>query len=356
MRICCSPASHQAADCFPCNREQVGGKGMFLQRMKAAGMPVPPFQCVTTQVTNALEYHPLDSQGLEPYFPGIGNAPEISLANIRERLNLLLPSEQIRRECWLAGMAKFIASDDFYAQVKDSEAARHIRDHGLSTSGPLIVRSSGINEDNYGDAQAGKYLSVVQGDEDVLRTCLKVMASAYRPEVCSEVIPQPMALIIQQCIDCQYGGVAMSFKSFADDTIRVEFTPGQPRGAVAGQSGNTPHRIEISRKGRKGADSYQYFPGTISSQFILHRNNNGYSEKRMDGADVQSNDGRQRLSDKMVSKLRKVVKKLEKLLFCPVDVEFAIDRQGRLFLLPTIRNRIFLTYWAGALQGATTGT
>ncbi|WP_448216739.1 DUF4116 domain-containing protein [Endozoicomonas sp. 2B-B] len=332
-RKCSSPVADQAAHCSVANRELLGGKGMFLQRMKAAGLSVPPFQCVTTQVTNALEQYPLDSQRLEPCFPGIGNEPEaeISLANIRERLNALLPSEQARRDSWLAGLANFIASDDFYEQVKDSEAARHIRDHGLSTSGPLIVRSSGINEDNYGDAQAGKYLSEVQGDEDILRTCLKVMASAYRPEVCSEGIPQPMALIIQECIDCLHGGVAMSFQSFDDDTVRVEFTRGQPRGIVAGQSGNRPHRIDIFRK--EGADSYQYFPGTISNHYILRKDNNGYSEIRMDDADAQSNDVEHQLTDDMISDLRAMVTKLEKLLLCPVDVEFAIDHQGRLFLL-----------------------
>ncbi|WOG25672.1 PEP/pyruvate-binding domain-containing protein [Endozoicomonas sp. 8E] len=332
-RKCHSPVADQAAHCSPANRTQLGGKGMFLQRMKAAGLSVPPFQCVTTQVTNALEQHPLDSQRLEPYFPGIGNEPEAetSLANIRKRLNTLLPSEQTRRNSWLAGLANFIASDDFYDQVKDSEAARHIRDHGLSTSGPLIVRSSGINEDNFGDAQAGKYLSEVQGDEDILRTCLKVMASAYRPEVCSEGVPQPMALIIQECIHCLHGGVAMSFQSFDDDTLRVEFTHGQPRGVVAGQSGNTPHRIDIFRK--EGADSYQYFPGTISSHYILRKNNNGYSETRIDDADAQSNDVEQKLTDDMIADLRQMVTKLEKLLLCPVDVEFAINNQGRLFLL-----------------------
>ncbi|WP_448216750.1 DUF4116 domain-containing protein [Endozoicomonas sp. 2B-B] len=340
-RKCSTPVADQAAHCSPANRELLGGKGMFLQRMKAAGVSVPPFQCVTTQVTNALEHHPLDSQGLEPFFPGIGDEPQakISLANIRERLNALLPSEQTRRECWLAGLAKFIASDDFYEQVKDSEAARHIRDHGLSTSGPLIVRSSGINEDNYGDAQAGKYLSEVQGDEDILRTCLKVMASAYRPEVCSEGIPQPMALIIQECIDCLQGGVATSFQSFDDDTLRVEFTHGQPRGVVAGQSGNTPHRIDISRKA--GAENVQYFPGKISSHFILHKNtdNCGYSEIRIDDGDALSDDDGQKLSNghilsnDIISQLKDVVAKLEDLLNCPVDVEFAIDHQGCLFML-----------------------
>ncbi|WP_422410383.1 MULTISPECIES: PEP/pyruvate-binding domain-containing protein [unclassified Endozoicomonas] len=340
-RNCHSAVSDQAAEHSPCKRELLGGKGMFLWRMKAAGLSVPPFECVTVQIMNALEQHPLDTHVLDHYFPGFVDEPltEISLKNIREYLNTLPPSEQTKRDDWLSGMAEFIASDDFYEQVKDSEAARKIRElhrqvDRLSASQPVIVRSSGINEDNYGDAHAGKYLSVVQAEGDVLSTCLKVMASGYRPEVCPEGIPQPMALIIQQCIDCRYGGVVMSFQSFQDDTVRVEYTPGQPRGVVAGQSGNRPHRIDIYRKDRKEeADSYQYFVGTISSHFVLQKKNNGYSEVAIDNAGAQSDDGGQKLSDETVSELMEAVTTLEDLLLCPVDLEFAIDHQGQLFLL-----------------------
>ncbi|WP_422137785.1 PEP/pyruvate-binding domain-containing protein [Endozoicomonas sp. ALC020] len=340
-RTCCPADSDQAADCFPLGREKVGGKGMFLQRMKKADLPVPPFKCVTAQVMNAFDQHPLDRHRLDRYLQKVDREPEAgtSLTNIREYLNTLLPSERTKRNDWLAGLAEFIVSDDYYEQVKDSEAARQIRDlrrqlDRFSMAQPIIVRSSGINEDNYGDAQAGKYLSLVQEEEDILRTCLKVMASGYRPEVCREGIPQPMALIIQNCVDCQYGGVAMSFQSFQDDTVRVEYTRGQPRGVVAGQSGNTPHRIDIYREDcKEAAAGSQYFPGTISIHFILQKNNNGYSETRIDHVAAQSDDGGQKLTDEMVSDLRKAVTELENLLLCPVDVEFAIDKQGRLFLL-----------------------
>ncbi|WP_422412858.1 MULTISPECIES: PEP/pyruvate-binding domain-containing protein [unclassified Endozoicomonas] len=333
--------SRQAADRSPGNREQLGGKGMFLQRMKEAGLSVPPFKCVTAQVMNALEQHPVDTHRLARYLPGIDPqwGTETSLTNIREYLNTLPPSEQTKRNNWLAGLAQFIVSDDYYEQVKDSDAAQHIRElrrqlDRSSKSKPVIVRSSGINEDNYGDAQAGKYLSKVQNEDDVLLTCLEVMASGYRPEVCPEGAPQPMALIIQECIDCLYGGVGTTFQSFQDKTIRFEYTRGQPRGAVAGQSGNTPHRIDIFREDRKKeAGRSQYFPGRISSHFILEKHNNGYSEKRIADADAQSNEGGQRLPDKMVSKIRKALTKLENLLLCPVDAEFAIDPEGGFFVV-----------------------
>ena len=361
-RICLVSLNSTASS--PTSREQLGGKGMFLQRMLDIGLPVPPFKCATTEVLNALEQHPFDTARLARYLPEIVAKleAETSLANIKEHLQTLPPSEQAKRDSWLQGLMRFIASDDFYEQVKDSEASEHIR--SLRTqlgepSTPVIVRSSGINEDNYGDAQAGKYLSEVQGEDDVLRTCLNVMASSYRPEVCAGGAPQPMALILQQCIDCQYGGVAMSYQSLQDDTVRVEYTPGQPKGAVAGHNGTTPHRIDIARK--EGADDPQYFPGTVSSHFILRKNstNNGYTETEIDDVGAQS-DGRitdcfmfccsssrraqsddrltddqtdGRLTNYQIASLMQMVRMLEDLLGCPVDIEFGIDHLGQVFLL-----------------------
>ena len=335
-RIC--RVSLDSANSSPTSREQLGGKGMFLQRMVEAGLPVPPFKCATTEVVNALERHPFDTVRLARYLPEIVAKleAETSLADIKQYLQTLPPSEQAKRDNWLQGLTQFVASDDFYKQVKDSKAAKHIR--ALRTqlgepSTPVIVRSSGINEDNYGDAQAGKYLSEVQGVDDVLRTCLNVMASSYRPEVCAGGTPQPMALILQQCIDCQYGGVAMSYQSLQDDTVRVEYTSGQPRGAVAGQYGTTPHRIDIARK--EGADHPQYFPGTASSHFILRKNstNNGYTETETDDVGAQPKGDRQRLTDDQIASLMQMVRMLEDLLGCPVDIEFGIDHLGQVFLL-----------------------
>ena len=334
----CRLSFSDSADSSPTSREQLGGKGMFLQRMLDIDLPVPPFKCATTGVVNALEQHPLDTVRIARYLPEI--APklkvETSLANIKQHLQTLPPSEQAKRDKWLAGLTQFVASDDFYKQVKDSEAAKHIRALRAQLGEPftpVIVRSSGINEDNYGDAQAGKYLTQVQGVDDVLRTCLNVMASSYRPEVCAGGAPQPMALILQQCIDCQYGGVAMSYQSLQDDTIRVEYTSGQPKGAVAGHYGTTPHRIDIARK--KGADHPQYFPGTVSSHFILRKNsaNSGYTETATDDVGAQPNGDGQRLTDDQIASLMQMVRMLEDLLHCPIEIEFGIDHLGQVFLL-----------------------
>ena len=248
-------------------RESVGGKGMFLDQMQRIGLSVPEFQCVTTEMVAAVEQHSLDVHHLARYIPGIADelAPVTCLADIKTHIDALPAFNRDKRTYWLAGLSQFIASHDFYQLVKDSEAARKIRSLKMP-SPPVIVRSSGINEDNYGDAQAGKYLSEVQGDKDVLRTCFKVMASGYQPDVCTGL--QPMALIIQRCIDCRFGGVAMSYQSLQDDTIRIEYTPGQPKGAVAGLFEASAHRIDIKRK----ADHSEFTPGEIPRCFTLQRN------------------------------------------------------------------------------------
>ena len=125
----------------------------------------------------------------------------------------------------------------------------------------------------------------------------------------------------------------MSYQSLQDDTVRVEYTSGQPRGAVAGQYGTTPHRIDITRK--EGADHPQYFPGTVSSHFILRKNstNNGYTETEIGDVGAQSDGGGPRLTDDQIASLMQMVRRLEDLLGCPVDIEFGIDHLGQVFLL-----------------------
>ena len=324
-RTCYTTASDLNKTSPHLRRESVGGKGMFLDKMQRNGLPVPEFQCVTTEMVEAIEQHAFDTHHLAPCIPGIVDelAPLTSLTDIKDHIKAF--ANQVKRTRWLSGLSQFIASHDFYELVKESEAAGNIRSLKMPPP-PVIVRSSGINEDNYGDAQAGKYLSEVQGHKDVLRTCLKVLASGYRPEVCTTL--QPMALIIQRCIDCRYGGVAMSYQSLQDDSIQVEYTPGQPRGAVAGLSDSNVYSTVIDRE----ADFPASTVGQVSRRFMLRKNDDGgYSEIEISHPGVDRRCPQ--LSDNSVAQLRKFVLRLEDLLLCPVDVEFAIDHHDRLFLL-----------------------
>ena len=299
-------------------QELVGDNGMFLGRMQEADLPIPQFQCVTTEMVQAIEQLPLDAHRLTPCIPGIADelAAKTSLADIKAHINALPAANRDKRAAWLSGLSEFIASDDFYELVNDSQAAGQIKSLKMPLP-PLIVRSSGVND-------TWAYSSEVQGD--VLRTCFRVMASGYR----SGAALQPMALIIQHRVNCRYSGVAVSYQSFQDDTIRVEYTPGQPKGAVVELPRSDAYQIQISR----GTDQPQFTPGLISHCFILAQKGNknevfAATEIRTPATGSEGH----RLSDVLVVELGKTVIKLENLLLHPVDLEFAIDHQGRLFLL-----------------------
>lgn len=316
-------------------RALMGGKGMFLHVMHQANIPVPPFIVVESPLVATLEQHPFPSEYLLPFLPDRHPLQQTSysLAQLR-RMVAELPHHQ--QSGWLKGLSAFIASEDFYQHVRDSSAAREIRNRYLTlqqqSNGACIIRSSGVDEDRFGDAQAGRYDSRVHGGGDILKTCLHVLSSAYRPEVCPSGRVKPIALIMQQCIHCQLGGVVISHSSLQDDTIQVEYAPGQPRGAVSGETGIRPHRYAIRRNSAMGNEPDHHFtPGDITTQFVLKKTTSeaGYIEQSTkattDAKDIL-------LADETLKQLRRYTEQLENIACCPVDIEFGLDDRQQLFL------------------------
>nr|WP_286198284.1 DUF4116 domain-containing protein [Salinisphaera sp. G21_0] len=319
------------------NRSSIGGKGLFLHLMQQANIPVPPFTVVDTELIARLEQEPFPAKCLLSFLPGINKRglESCSLEQLRAIITELPAQQQSE---WLKGLSGFIASEDFYQQVKDSSVAREIRDRYLTlrqpSNGACIVRSSGVDEDRFGNAQAGRFDSLVHGGGDILTTCLQVLSSAYRPEVCPGGEVKPMALVLQQCIRCHLGGVVFSHSTLKDDddTIQVEFAPGQPRGAVSGNTGIRPHRYRIRRGDDENSKPDREFtPGDVTTQFALKKINGeeGYAEQSIttttDAKDI-------RLTDEILQKLQEYTVQLENIFYCPVDIEFGVDVWGNFFV------------------------
>ncbi|WP_257279750.1 DUF4116 domain-containing protein [Endozoicomonas sp. ISHI1] len=320
-------------------RAFMGGKGLFLHLMQQNNIPVPPFTVVETTLIATLEQHLFPTQCLLPFLPDIDMQSQTSCS--LEQLRTIvteLPHQQ--QSEWLKGLSEFIASEDFYQQVKPISAARDIRHRYLrlrqASNKACIVRSTGVDEDRFGDAQAGRYDSRVHGGGDILKTCLQVLSSAYRPEVCPTGQVKPIALVMQQCIHCQLGGVVISHLTLQDDTIQVEYAPGQPRGAVCGNSGIRPHRYTIRRGDDENSQpDWQFTPGDITTQFVLKKITDeeaceaGYIEQSTtattDVKDIM-------LADEILQKLQKYTEQLEDMFCCPVDIEFGVDDQQQLYL------------------------
>ncbi|WP_422491189.1 DUF4116 domain-containing protein [Endozoicomonas sp. ALE010] len=321
-------------------RAFMGGKGLFLHRMQQANIPVPPFTVVDTTLVAKLEQHPFPAKCLLPFLPDLHSWSHepYSLEQLRT-IVAELPHQQ-QAQC-LKGLSGFIASEDFYQQVKNIGAAEDIRHLYLTLRQPsneaCIVRSSGVDEDRSGDAQAGRYDSRVHGGGDILKTCLQVLSSAYRPEVCPSGRVKPMALVLQQCIHCQLGGVVFSDLTLqeGEGTMQIEFAQGQPRGAVCGSSGIRPHRYTIRRGDDENSKPVRQFtPGDVTTQFVLEKISSeetgeaGYIERSTtvstDGKDIM-------LTEEILQKLQEYTEQLADMFCCPVDIEFGV-KDGQLHL------------------------
>ncbi|MDD7804220.1 MAG: DUF4116 domain-containing protein, partial [Endozoicomonas sp. (ex Botrylloides leachii)] len=323
-------------DCTPA-RQQFGGKGMFLQTMQAMNLPVPPFKPINLQLIKSFETVTFKAGLLRPFIPDLPAQPtETSLHDIAKHIGQYRPYDKAKRTQWLLGLTQFISSEAFYQVVQGIPAAKAIESsyQQLITecpNQPVIVRSSGIHEDNYGDAQAGKFDSHVKGAEPILKTCLKVMASGYNPAHCLSGQPQPIAMVLQTCVPCELGGVVLSHASLQDDRIKVEYAPGQPRTAVAGSGELTPHRYLLDRHGK--SDNTLWQQGVIKSIYQLQLDDNGAWREQeapyAQPAEAQANTLPANVQEELIS----IIRQLEDRLLCPVDVEFALGQNGQIYIL-----------------------
>ena len=315
-------------------RTVCGGKGMFLQHMRANGIMIPDFRCVGIPATRAIEQQSFTVALLPESMVDIKSLCSASTISVHELKAIIAaianPEQQARIQ---SAFSDFVAGETFYQLIQNHSSAQLIKDHfaALCQHQPeqkIIVRSSGVREDDYGDAQAGKYDSRVHCGDDIVRTCLQVMASGYRPEVPGALSSAPMALVLQHCVDCMFGGVVMSYASLKDDTMQVEYVPGQPKGAVAGHYGITPHRYAISRS--NGLLLCQHTPGDVPRAFILQPQTPHGAVETL--TELPANHPHT-LPVSVAQQLGHQVERLENLLNSPVDVEFAVNRESQIVIL-----------------------
>ena len=324
------PVSLERVDPAACeDRSHLGGKGQFLTIMTKAGLPVPPFKVIQHNLVQAIDDEEIKPELLAQFHPGgidAGQLQPVTLGSLKKSIPAM---DKINQTKWLGALGKLLISDDFIQQVTRLPIADEIRSfyqelaEGDSNK-PVIIRSSGLKEDGFGDAQAGKYESCLHSGGDILKSCLEVLASSYQPLLCPDGTPPPMALIMQSYLDCRFGGVAFSHTSLQDDTLQVEYAPGQPRGAVAGTNSLKPHRYQIKRN---GANPIQWSRGNVTSYFALKKTAEGFTEEKHEGPSAE------KLPEGIPEQLKRHMVQLENLLGCPVDIEFAVDQEGLLYLV-----------------------
>lgn len=205
------------------SNEEVGGKGAGLDKLIAAGLPVPEATVLT-----AGAYHLAVAE----------HSLQLLIADLRT--SALPAPDHIAAECAAIERTFLTAPlpDDVFAAIN------RIGEEMLPR-GPLAVRSSATAEDMSGASFAGQYLTVtgvsgIDGLERAVRRCWASLwmpaARAYRRRQQISDGHLSMAVVIQTMVDPIWSGVAFTTDlDGGSHLVRVEAVRGLGEALVAGR-------------------------------------------------------------------------------------------------------------------------
>ncbi len=209
--------------------ERVGSKAASIDRLIAAGFPVPPALVVTTTAYRTFVSH-ADLDGLIGELTS-GPVPPSGAAEDRRRqvdeafLTAPMPAEVLEGLHW---------------------AHRHLG------SAPLAIRSSSIAEDLSQASFAGQYLSIlgVEGFDELVEAVRLVWASLWHPWASAYRrrmgVPEDdlaMAAIVQRLLPADRSGVVFTRDPAEPQLLRLEVVDGLGEGLVSGQVTPTVHQL-----------------------------------------------------------------------------------------------------------------
>jgi rifampicin phosphotransferase len=265
----------------------VGEKAYTLIRLAENGFPVPEFRVVP----NA-------------YFEDF-----ISRNGLRQRIYSLLAQSNSQDPQSINGTSSEIQRE-LVDQPLSSALIHDVKAIVKTISGQLMVRSSAVGEDSSDASFAGQLDSFrTNGDsEAVIAAVRKCWASYWSARCLSYQFAQGkslkgMGVIIQRYVDPVFAGVAFTQSpSNGADEMLIEYCRGFGENLVAGKV--TPGRIVVNKETRKyKIQSGNHMLGAIADW----------------GPSIR--------------KLIEVSLKLETLLVGPQDLEWAIGKEGKLYLL-----------------------
>ncbi len=174
----------------------------------------------------------------------------------------------------------------------------------------VSVRSSATAEDLPNASFAGQQdtFLFVNGIANVLDSIKKCFASLYTTRAVlyrekNDISEQDlyMAVVVQDMIDPEYAGVGFSVDpiSRSEDIVLIETAPGVGEHVVS---------------------------GSLTPDTYLHNIKTNIIEKRLSGK-------KQIMKDGQIRKLSKLIKKIEFHYKYPQDIEWAVDKAGKIWIL-----------------------
>ncbi len=295
-------------------RTEVGGKGGSLGELVRAGHPVPPGFVVRT---GAFERH---IEALERQAP---------LRGAVERLD---PDDLDALRIACGALRERVESAPLPPEVELEVLAAHAQlcSQGVAT---VAVRSSATTEDAVDASFAGlqdTYLWV-RGAREVLHKVRSCWASLYSVDSVSyrlrKQFPErevAMAVVVQAMVDARTAGVMFTRSPTSGDrsVITIEGAWGLGSAVVSGEV--TPDRWVL------GKITGEITRRDISPKLIRHVPGDSGVEEQPVPQDMRSQPS---LNDEELQALRNVGRAVERHYGCPQDIEWAVDKAGRIQLL-----------------------
>lgn len=314
------------ADITLADRGLVGGKGGSLGELTRADVAVPPGFVVTTQGFERLLTE------LEKENPIRSRVEALSLHDLK---GIRLLSEEIRTR---------VGSAPLPPDVCVEIAAAHAALCGSDLNWPLAVRSSATAEDSEEASFAGlqnTYLWV-KGVEAVLenvRLCwaslYSVPSISYRRKDRTQENGVAIAVVVQKMVDARSAGVMFTRSPVTGDrsVITIEATWGLGSAVVSGEV--TPDRFVVGK-----------ITGQISVRDISDKHIQDVPAATGGIKHIETPEELRRvpsISDGELEALAEIARKVEHHYGKPQDIEWAIDRSGKILLLQSRPE----TVWSG---------
>jgi pyruvate,water dikinase len=302
------------ADVGLADRPTVGGKGGSLGELTKAGIAVPPGFVVKTA-------------GFERFIAALErDGPIRSLVEALDASDL-----DAVTACSRALRARIEAAplpDDLRAEICEAHAAL------VGAGAPVAVRSSATTEDAEDASFAGlqdTFLWQMDADQALasLRTCwaslYSVESITYRLKHRFPEAGVHMAVVVQTMVDARTAGVMFTRSPTTGDrsVVAIEGAWGLGSAVVGGEV--TPDRWVVAKI------TGEITVRDISDKHVLHRPAQGGGVEDEAVADEKRREAC--LNDAELLALRDIGRKVERHYGRPQDIEWAVDREGRILLL-----------------------
>ncbi|HEY9421710.1 MAG TPA: PEP/pyruvate-binding domain-containing protein, partial [Thermoanaerobaculia bacterium] len=286
-------------------REGLGGKAANLAVLESLGLPVPPWYAITTAA----------------FERALGNG-------LRQRIATHLAEERAASE-----IRSWILAAPLPAGLEEEIAAAHVARIGEDAY--VAVRSSAAGEDAAGESFAGLHDSFlfVRGRESVLEAVRRVWASAYNERALAyrraKGIPFEgiaVAVVVQRMVEARTSGVIFTANPNNGNVHEVVISSLWGAGEGLVSAGLDADTYIVDKETLELSESI----AVKAEQLVLDREAGGGLVRLSVPVELRE---RSSLTPDEVQTLTRLGIAVERHYRRPQDMEFAVDAEGRPFLL-----------------------